>query len=521
MLPFEKNDLVKAIDEDLVTQRKHPDLPLWIYNYGPEVQYRKLWNDVTLNCRGLILDEDFNIVARPWKKFFNLGQVNLPIQFDDRVEVMDKADGSLGILYNNAYNWVEGNLWIPDSFAIATRGSFVSEQAIGATKIWNESYSDIVVPDGFTFLFEILLPWNRIVLNYDYDSKYLQQGRGSLSQRSARNDPGEHVHSTEEWLEDLSSMQIRGSEAGPSQECGEAQRECQAMACSECGKITRIWSPESAEDSATNLGVEERQAMRGLRADISSGVHGLRPSAGYGEEIQCGSCQKPRGSGRGSEEVRTSLFELSQNKDIRYTPGNLVLLGAVENRSGYYHGPREAAAYLGWTGPVVEVMPYKSISEAIANMGRKNREGYVIRSHNFMVKVKEPDYLDLHRLVTNVSPKTVWEQLKAGKSVEQIVSVFPDEFHDYVESMANPLVARYQVRIEAILSEYQRLASKVRAGRAVDGGVTVSRKEYAKAFTKHPDARYFFLLLDNKSIVDVLWAELKPREGKNVRSDAD
>ena len=52
--------------------QKHPETDLFIYNYSPKVQYEKLWNEVTLKTRGLILDAEMNYVARPFGKFFNL-----------------------------------------------------------------------------------------------------------------------------------------------------------------------------------------------------------------------------------------------------------------------------------------------------------------------------------------------------------------------------------------------------------------------------------------------------------------
>lgn len=59
MLPFTVSELEAAVENGDVTKRSHPDLPLFIYNYSPEVQYSKKWNSVTLNCRGLILDDNY------------------------------------------------------------------------------------------------------------------------------------------------------------------------------------------------------------------------------------------------------------------------------------------------------------------------------------------------------------------------------------------------------------------------------------------------------------------------------
>ena len=69
---MDKELLKSMLEQKLVLVQKHPDTDLFIYNYSPLVQYQKLWNEITLMTRGLILDKEMNIVARPFKKFFNL-----------------------------------------------------------------------------------------------------------------------------------------------------------------------------------------------------------------------------------------------------------------------------------------------------------------------------------------------------------------------------------------------------------------------------------------------------------------
>ena len=140
------------LDEKLVSVQKHPDADLFIYNYSPKVQYDKLWNEITLQTRGLILDAEMNVVAKPFGKFFNLEEhqpEEIPqLPFD----VFEKMDGSLGILY-----------WLNDKPFIASRGSFESEQAIKATEILHQRYADtfIRLDKNSTYLFEIIYPTNQ------------------------------------------------------------------------------------------------------------------------------------------------------------------------------------------------------------------------------------------------------------------------------------------------------------------------------------------------------------------------
>jgi hypothetical protein len=148
-------ELNKRVEQKLITKRPHPTADLFIYNYTPKVQYSRAWDEYTMMCRGLILDGEGNVKAKPFPKFFNLEEYQeaLPaVPF----QVFDKLDGSLGILY-----WVDG---IP---AIATRGSFTSDQAIKGTEILNRKIlSHGMFDRELTYLYEIIYPENRIVVDY-------------------------------------------------------------------------------------------------------------------------------------------------------------------------------------------------------------------------------------------------------------------------------------------------------------------------------------------------------------------
>lgn len=153
---------------------KHPeDENIIILNYTEKVTFERRWNKYTLSARGLILDianannNDIYILARPFDKFFNFGE-NLEyekdIDFREIPIVMEKMDGSLGISY-----------FFKDGYRFATRGSFISDQAIKATEIWNSKYAEIFEHQygkqclryPITMLVEIIYPDNRIVVDYE------------------------------------------------------------------------------------------------------------------------------------------------------------------------------------------------------------------------------------------------------------------------------------------------------------------------------------------------------------------
>lgn len=154
--------LKEMISKNYVRVNKHPLHDLYIYNYTAKAQYDSVWNEITLSCRGLILDGNDKVVARPFAKFFNLGEIkdlqlpNLPF------EVFDKLDGSLGILY-----------WINETPFIASRGSFSSEQSDRANEMLHEKYRSAwsLLDKNKTYVFEIIYPENRIVVDYGNEEK--------------------------------------------------------------------------------------------------------------------------------------------------------------------------------------------------------------------------------------------------------------------------------------------------------------------------------------------------------------
>ena len=155
-------ELNQLITDNYINVNKHPTADLYIYNYTQKTQYERLWNDCTLACRGLIMDKDYNILARPFQKFFNLGEFENQDVPNESFEVYEKMDGSLGILY-----------WIDNEVHIASRGSFTSEQAQVATEMLHTQYAEVIplLDKSKTYLFEIIYPENRIVLDYGNERK--------------------------------------------------------------------------------------------------------------------------------------------------------------------------------------------------------------------------------------------------------------------------------------------------------------------------------------------------------------
>lgn len=171
------------VREGLISERVHPDdSNLRVYSYTKKAQFGGLWFPEVKIARGLILrveNEDFSgaeIVSRGFSKFFTVEQTvdgdwgktklvdddegivvqdSVEIPFDAPAIVADKLDGALGVGYLDSSG----------VFQVATKGSFVSEEATVGNKVLSEldfSVAEVISGSEFcetlTPLFEIISP---------------------------------------------------------------------------------------------------------------------------------------------------------------------------------------------------------------------------------------------------------------------------------------------------------------------------------------------------------------------------
>lgn len=149
----------ELVDGGYIATQHDPATGYTLYNYTSRAQYESLWTPETIACRGLIVDADYHIIALPFPKFFNWFEGGRRSRAP-MLEVTEKLDGSLGILYRVRDARAGG------AYRITTRGSMVSEQSQWATAHLNAHYDLRALPDELTLLFEIVYPENRVVVDY-------------------------------------------------------------------------------------------------------------------------------------------------------------------------------------------------------------------------------------------------------------------------------------------------------------------------------------------------------------------
>lgn len=335
--------LFKLVEQKYITCRTHGRLPYLIWNYGPKTQFDRFWTPETRMCRGLITDLEGKVLYRPFPKFFSLGDPVADEPPDEPFVVYEKLDGSLGIQYRDGDTW-----------AIATRGSFGSGQAGVATHIFREKYGHLDFREDRTYLWEIIFPENRIVVDY-----------------------GER--------RDLILLAVIDTATG-------------------------------RDDDAEVMRLED------------AGV----PVA--------------------------ETYETPEDiEDLVFTDDG----------------------------------------------DDENREGYVCRfDSGLRLKIKFTRYAFVHRLLTGISPKFIWEQLRDGKDLAPLLERAPDGFARWIEMHATTLRKTYSFVERRAQSAFEKRPA------------TEDRKALAAYFQTCHDPAVLFKMLDGHKYEEVLWKMCRPEGGR-------
>lgn len=154
---FVMSEMLDLVEKGYLVSQTHPTLDLTIFNYSRKTQFDKYWNDITLACRGLVLNSEGKVIARCLRKFFNLQEVDVSLIPKTTFKVYEKLDGS----YLQIFKY-------KNELVFSSRGSFTSDQALKAHEIFYKKYSHLSdqILEGYNYVFEIIYPQNRIVVDY-------------------------------------------------------------------------------------------------------------------------------------------------------------------------------------------------------------------------------------------------------------------------------------------------------------------------------------------------------------------
>jgi hypothetical protein len=243
----------------------------------------------------------------------------------------------------------------------------------------------------------------------------------------------------------------------------------------------------------------------------------------------------------------TLVFE-GLHKDLRIVVDyglrqELVLLAVIDNETGREYEPRELEAFakaanfsiperatLITVHDAIEITKRGPTKEELAEEGLD--EGYVLTWYRqgrtpFRLKLKFVEYLRLHRLVTGVSPKRIWEALSSG-FVSELNEYLYDStpwFAAFTKKWMRILTTEFEFRKRQAESVYKLAEKRVLNRQSLEplrrrGEL---RGAWEAEFRKWPaDARaVLYSMLDKKDSNRVIWKQVKKMTtGTNPMVDA-
>jgi hypothetical protein len=151
------------------------------------------------------------------------------------------------------------------------------------------------------------------------------------------------------------------------------------------------------------------------------------------------------------------------------------------------------------------IKDYKQLKEMVKN----DQEGFVVKfSNGDRVKVKGVEYLRLHKIMTNVTTTGVWEYLKNGEDVLELLKDVPDEFYNKIKSYVKDLRYAYFQISEDVGKKFDGMMY----GKYNDKEPIEDRKEFAEwVFTqpKHMSG-ILFRMFDKKDYTEIIWNLIRP-----------
>jgi RNA ligase len=164
-------------------------------------------------------------------------------------------------------------------------------------------------------------------------------------------------------------------------------------------------------------------------------------------------------------------------------------------------------------------IPATSIEE-LMKLDEPNSEGFVIfyPKENVRMKIKFPEYVRLHKIVTGVSEIGVWEMLRDGADFAPLLEKVPDEFFKWLEGVKVKLKEAYHAIEAKAAAQYAAAMFEAYPQEGVD----VPRKDIALAIQKHMDQPGIgFALLDKKPFDHIIWKMVRPHGKRIFKTDID
>ena len=128
------------------------------------------------------------------------------------------------------------------------------------------------------------------------------------------------------------------------------------------------------------------------------------------------------------------------------------------------------------------------------------------------------DYVWLHKIVTGLNPRSIWERLSTGQDID-CMSSFPEHFQKWFKSWAGKLTVEFLLISDAVDNVYVN-----RPGQEFIETDRMYRARFARYVQMSPIELHgpLFAMFDGKDPAPFIWKQIKPRgDDKAFRTEGE
>jgi hypothetical protein len=215
------------------------------------------------------------------------------------------------------------------------------------------------------------------------------------------------------------------------------------------------------------------------------------------------------------QEGFTYVFEIVYKQNqivIRYDEERLVLLSVCDHHRSYdiqcHPWPHKPKLY-----------PFQDLNHLITQLNTSPfnaEEGYVVfwPDEDVRIKFKFQEYMRIHKIRSQLSPKYIWELLSSGKDIEDLLDL-PDEFVIEVQQIKDKLLNDFRDIERKALHRVKEIIIHLPGG----GDDRAIKKQFASEVAQDPMAPLLFAIFNKKQHSKVIWKMLEPEFGEKLSFD--
>lgn len=151
-----REGLKKFVEENpkLVSMRPAGD-GIFVLKYKKTVFFDNLWNRYLEECRGTIVDADFNVISRPFTKIYNYGvESNSPVlEPSTQVTAYRKVNG-----FMVAVTWYKGDVLVSTTGSTDSEYVSMAKEMMQKHMLWTDWQLAARSAEGVTLMFECVHP---------------------------------------------------------------------------------------------------------------------------------------------------------------------------------------------------------------------------------------------------------------------------------------------------------------------------------------------------------------------------